>query len=72
MAVKGTRSGDSEMIRLAFPDAPGSDPADLEAISWEEWFRHFDANDLALLYEEETEDGQRSYFNKLISRNHHG
>jgi hypothetical protein len=67
MAVAGTESGDSEMIRIGFPDAPGSDDSDLERISWDEWFEQFEDNDLALLYQETT-DGEQSNFNKLVSR----
>lgn len=67
-AVGPTRSGDSEIIRLVFPDAPGHTDGDLEEISWDEWFEQFESNDLALLYQDRTEDGQRSNFNKLVSR----
>lgn len=61
-AVKDTEGGDGEMIRLMFPDRAQSDDADLEEIAWDEWFEQFDANDLALVYEE------GSSFNKLVSR----
>ncbi len=52
------------MLRLMFPDAPQSDTADLEEISWDAWFEQFEENGLALLYEDE--DGSR--FSKLVSR----
>lgn len=39
------------------------------ADSWDEWFRSFDENDLAFLYQEETKDGAGSRFSKLVSRN---
>jgi hypothetical protein len=65
--VKGTGGkGDVGMIRLDFPGYSGGDS--LEAISWEEWFARFDENNLALIVQEETADGQRSNFNKLVSR----
>jgi hypothetical protein len=40
----------------------------LEEISWNEWFEAFDANGLALVYQEQTEGGEESRFNKLVSR----
>jgi len=65
--VKGTGSGnDPGMIRLDFPGFSGE--GSLEAISWDEWFRAFDDNGLALVYQETTADGARSNFNKLIAR----
>lgn len=64
--VKGTGSkNDPGMIRLDFPGYSGDS---LEPISWDEWFRAFDANKLALVYQDETADGARSNFNKLIGR----
>jgi hypothetical protein len=65
--VKGTGGpGDPGIIRLDFPD-DGPDP-NLEPISWDEWFRKFDENGLAFLYQERTADGKLSRFNKLVSR----
>lgn len=65
--VKGT--GDQKdvgMIRLDFPGYSGKDS--LEPISWEEWFRKFDERNLALLFQETTAGGEKSNFNKLVSR----
>jgi hypothetical protein len=68
-AVEGTGSGgDPGILRIAFPDRPESEDESLEEISWEEWFDAFDANGLALVYQEETADGEESRFNKLVSR----
>jgi hypothetical protein len=65
--VKRTgRDGDVGMIRLDFPGFSGE--GSLEKISWDEWFEAFDKNGLALLYQESTAKGQKSNFNKLISR----
>jgi hypothetical protein len=65
--VKGTGDKDDVgMIRLDFPGYSGRDS--LQEISWEEWFTQFDENKLALIVQEETADGQRSNFNKLVSR----
>ena len=65
--VKGT-GGDCDVgiIRLDFPGYSGEDT--LEEISWDEWFRKFDESNLALLVQDRTARGQKSNFNKLISR----
>jgi hypothetical protein len=65
--VRGTGGkNDTGMIRLDFPGFTGSET--LQPISWDEWFRAFEENNLALLIQEETADGTRSNFNKLVSR----
>jgi hypothetical protein len=65
--VRGTGGkGDPGMIRLDFPGFSGEDK--LQPISWDEFFEAFDENDLALLYQEKTKGGQKSNFNKLVSR----
>lgn len=64
--VKGTGGeGDTGMLRLDFP---GYDAPSLQHISWEDWFDKFDERNLALLYQEKTAEGQKSNFNKLVSR----
>ena len=66
--VKGTGSGDDPgMIRLDFPGYSGA--GSLEEISWNDWFRDFDRNELALVYQDHTARGAQSNFNKLVSRN---
>lgn len=62
----GRRSGDTGMIRLDFPGYSGAES--LQEVSWDEWFRQFDENNLALLVQDETAGGGRSNFNKLVSR----
>jgi hypothetical protein len=65
--VRGTGGkGDPGMIRLDLPGYSGDET--LEPITWDEWFRAFDDNNLALLIQEETASGERSNFNKLVSR----
>lgn len=65
--VRGTGGkGDIGMLRLDFPGYSGHDS--LEHISWEDWFEKFDERKLALLYQEETASGEKSNFNKLVSR----
>lgn len=66
--VRGTGGGgDVGMIRLDFPGF--TEGESLESITWDEWFRAFDENNLALLVQERTDDGQLSNFNKLVDRN---
>jgi hypothetical protein len=65
--VRGTGGGqDVGMIRLDFPGYSGAQS--LEHIDWDEWFQKFDDNDLALLVQNKTARGQKSNFNKLVSR----
>ena len=54
------------MIRLDFPGFSGE--GKLQPISWDDWFQSFDENKLALLVQEQTAGGQKSNFNKLVSR----
>src|SRR5579884_708891 len=64
--VKGTGGeGDIGMLRLDFPGYSGEET--LQHITWEEWFDKFDERNLALLYQEETAEGERSNFNKIVS-----
>jgi ferritin-like metal-binding protein YciE len=65
--VKGTgKRGDVGMLRLDFPSW-GSDEK-LQPIDWDEWFQKFEERGLALIVEDETAGGQKSNFNKLVSR----
>ena len=68
-AVKATHRGDDPgIIRLIFPDAPNANDDSLEEISWEEFFEKFDDANLALVYQDNTAGGEKSFFNKLIGR----
>lgn len=65
--VRGTGGdGDIGMIRLDFPGYSGE--KSLEHIGWDEWFEKFDERNLALLYQETTAAGEKSNFNKIVSR----
>jgi hypothetical protein len=64
--VRGTRGGDSAVLRIDFPGGTGED--ELEHVSWDEWFRMFDQNQLAFLYQERKADGEDSTFFKLVRR----
>jgi hypothetical protein len=61
--VNGTgRNGDVGMIRIMFPDSAQSEHEGLTEIGWNDFFEQFDANGLALLYEEDR------MFSKIIGR----
>lgn len=65
--VKGTAStNDPEggILRVDF----GEPQENLEQISWDEFFRVFDSRDLAFLYQEDTGQHEKSYFNKFVRR----
>jgi hypothetical protein len=57
-------TGDGGLLRIDF----GEPEERLEEISWDEFFRIFEENRLAFLYQEKLEDGATSRFNKLIDR----
>jgi hypothetical protein len=65
--VRGTENGTGAgVLRIDFPGGAGEDQ--LEPISWDEWFKTFDENDLAFLYQEQKASGEDSTFFKLVSR----
>ena len=64
-AVSATGAGDDPgILRINFDEPGGDDDPGLEEISWDEWFRAFEDNGLAFLYQDEGD----SRFNKLVSR----
>jgi hypothetical protein len=56
--------GKGGVLRIDF----GEKEEDFEEISWEEFFKIFDENRLAFLYQDKTKDGETSRFNKFIER----
>src|SRR6267143_5269820 len=65
--VKGTATkGSSGVLVIDYPGYSGTQT--LEAISWDEFFRGFEENNLAFLYQDETKAGDESRFSKLINR----
>ena len=54
------------LIHIYFPDDRSKNS--LTEISWEDWFKKFDAAKLAFLYQELTPGGQKSNFNQVVSR----
>lgn len=66
-AVKRTGGGgDVGIIRIDFPGYSGKQS--LEEITWDEFFEKFEEAGLAMVFQEETESGQKSNFNKLVKR----
>ncbi|UPM44655.1 hypothetical protein [Halocatena salina] len=64
--VESTESGDSRLLRIDFPDQD-DDEGIPDDISWDEFFETFEENDLTFLYQDETSEGDTSYFNKFVS-----
>ncbi|MFL6693993.1 MAG: hypothetical protein ACJ8GO_13645 [Ramlibacter sp.] len=63
------RSGNDQdpgILRIDFPGFSGA--GSLEPLDWDSWFDAFEANQLALLYQDKTADGKQSRFNKLVRR----
>jgi hypothetical protein len=65
--VKGTEGGgdDPGILRIDFP---GGEEDRLEEISWDEWFKKFDEENLAFLHQEEVKSGEESRFFNLVQR----
>lgn len=54
------------MLLIDYPGYSGTQT--LEAISWDEFFKGFEENELAFLYEDEMKAGSQGRFSKLINR----
>jgi hypothetical protein len=62
-SVEGTgRESDPGMLRLMFPESELAHDDKLRELAWDEWLSAFDANELALVYDES------SRFNKIVAR----
>jgi hypothetical protein len=58
-------AGEGGVLRVDFPGWSGDGTP--RRIPWEDWFRRFDESSLAFVYEEVTQDGERSSFNRLVA-----
>jgi len=66
--VKGAgNDGEGQgLLRIDFPGYSGEDS--LKEISWEEWYKIFQDNNLEFLYQEKTAAGKESRFFKLVNK----
>lgn len=60
------KNGQTGILRFEFPKAKNHNDSALKEISWEDFFEKFDENNLELIYQEKTADGDVSNFNKLV------
>jgi hypothetical protein len=66
-SVAGTGGGDDPgLLRIDFEDDEKDDK--LETISWDDFFEKFEAQRLSFLYQDKTNDGGVSRFNKFVKR----
>ena len=66
--IKNTgKEDDDGVLRIHFPKHSASDDR-FEEISWEDFFKNFDENDLDLLYQDKKADGEISTFHKFVAR----
>lgn len=66
--VESTQRDDEEVgiLRIDFPGGAGSPP--LMHITWEQFFEKFEEAGLAMVYQNETQDGSQSTFCKFVQR----
>jgi len=65
--VEGTNDGEgSGILRIDWGD--NAEAEQLDEVGWEEFFRIFDENNLAFLYQEETSEGPESYACRFVAR----
>lgn len=69
--VKSTGSGKGENGGILRVDFREQDP-NLEEVDWETFFKTFDENNLAFLYQDKTSDGKESRFFKFVQRDTNG
>ncbi|UPW00126.1 lamin tail domain-containing protein [Halorussus gelatinilyticus] len=65
--AEGVDLGD---LRLDFPE-DGPD-ANLEPVAWDDFFGKFESADLAFEYQNEEQNGERSYFHRFVNREETG
>ena len=61
-----TEDDEPGLLRIDFPDAGGDQ--NLERVDWTSFFKKFEEEKLAFLYQEKTSDGKTSRFNKFVRR----
>lgn len=53
------------LLRIDFPNNKSEE---LKEVSWDEFFKIFDDNNIEFLYQEETSDGEQSRFSKFVKK----
>ena len=61
-----SRVNGTNLLRIDYPGFSGEET--LEPVDWDEFFKIFDDNNLAFLYQEKTKDGGESRFSKFVDR----
>jgi hypothetical protein len=66
--IKGTahKSEEAGLLRIDMPGGAANPP--LEPVSWDEFFKKFDEENLAFLYQDAKADGEPSFFSKFVER----
>ncbi len=62
--VRDTANGGGGVLRIDY----GEEDEELASISWDDFFNIFEENDLAFLYQDETNEGDESRFSKFVQR----
>jgi hypothetical protein len=65
--VLGTTDDTTGVLRIDFPGYSGE--GTLKEVSWNDFFKKFDREHLAFLYQDKTASGRMSRFGKFIERN---
>jgi hypothetical protein len=66
--IAGTenRGEEAGLLRIDMPSGASNPP--LEPIGWEDFFKKFDEEGLAFLYQDQKADGEPSFFCKFVNR----
>ncbi len=62
------QNAEEKAIRICLDFPQGHNNGSLKKISWDDWFKQFETAGLALLYQEDTANGERSNFHKVVTR----
>lgn len=63
-STENSRGGDGGLLRIDYDEPGGNDDDRLHRITWDEFFRIFDDNDIAFLHDPECD----SCFSKFVSK----
>ena len=66
--AKPTMVEGTEILRFDFEERDESGDEALNPVSWDEFFKIFDSRKLEFLFQEHTQDGKLSRFNKFVSQ----